>query len=146
MLIASERRSFVAVSPGFDYEATVGVLVNVVDQYDARNDDSSAGVHAPAQSTSGCTTVALVRFIVNGVAVRDEAKRVMEFALAFPPNAELFPTLTLHSQDVQVLSRFSAADITALSVEDFDLAPDPSSKSGGVEIWCLDGLRLEAPC
>ncbi|TYZ68209.1 hypothetical protein PybrP1_012985 [[Pythium] brassicae (nom. inval.)] len=157
VLVGSEHRSFVAVSPGFDYEATVGVLVKVVDRTDVSGDDAQwrqrdgtcdggAGVQASALQASGCSTLALVRFSVNGAALRDETNRVMEFVLAFPPNAELFPTLTLHSQDVQVLSRFSAADITAPSFEDFDLKPDSGSSKGDAEVWCLDGLRLEAPC
>lgn len=147
---------------GFDCDATVGVLVKVVDSGDIRElllsdvsdsgGDGGNGVRASAQqavavaTTTGCSTLALVRFSVNGVVLRDESNRVMEFALAFPPHSELFPTLTLHSQDVQVLSRFSAADITSLDVEDFDLPPESDISSGSNDIWCLDGLRLETPC
>lgn len=148
VLIGSERRNFVSVDLGFGYEATVGVLVKVVDRDELLEQEgwlgAASGVSTDPATTKTASgmTYALVRFSVNGVALRDEAHRVMVFTLPFPPNSELFPTLTLHSQDVQVLSRFSAADITALNAEDFDLPATGENP----EIWCLDGLKLGIPC
>lgn len=144
VLIGSERRNFVSVDLGFGYEATVGVLVKVVDRAELLEQEGWLGAASvdPTTATSSSMTYALVRFSVNGVALRDEAQRVMVFTLPFPSTSELFPTLTLHSQDVQVLSRFSAADITALNAEDFDLPATSESPA----IWCLDGLKLGIPC
>lgn len=170
VLIGSERRSFVSVDLGFGYEATVGVLVNVVDRTDVLARGASLGLgdstsELDAMRQGGPQSCALVRFSVNGVALRDEARRVLVFTLPFPSASELFPTLTLHSQDVQVLSRFSAADLTALNVDEFELpsARDAAASSGDRDtnsddsdcsrlrderagIWCLDGLRLGIPC
>lgn len=144
VLIGSERCNVVSVDLGFGYEATVGVLVKVVDRAELLEQEGWLGTASvdPTIATSSSMTYALVRFSVNGVALRDEAQRVMVFTLPFPPTSELFPTLTLHSQDVQVLSRFSAADITALNAEDFDLPTTSESPA----IWCLDGLKLGIPC
>lgn len=125
-----------SVQHGYGDKSTVGVLV-----YADVEDDSS---DTPDSNTSDRTTSpvkaqALVRFCVDGVALRDASNRVLVFTLPFPPTSELFPTLTLHSQEVQVDSRFSAPDIVALNVNDMDL---PGISDEPIEIWCLDGLRV----
>lgn len=126
---------------GYGCDATVGVLVKVVDRAEAER-EGRLGLDAGDDQSAGCSAYALVRFSVDGVALRDKAQNVMVFTLPFPPNSELFPTLTLHSQDVQVLGRFSAPDIVALNVDDFELR----AANSATEIWCLDGLQLELPC
>ncbi|KAF1326389.1 hypothetical protein FI667_g8502, partial [Globisporangium splendens] len=142
VLIGSERRSFVSVDLGYGYDATVGVLVKVVDRAELEREGRISADAGDDSALVGCSAYALVRFSVDGVALRDEAHNVMVFSLPFPSNSELFPTLTLHSQDVQVLSRLSAADIVTLNVNDFEL---PAGNTAP-EIWCLDGLQLGIPC
>lgn len=80
---------------------------------------------------------ASLRFTVDGAALRDGNNNPLEFTLPFPSHSDLFPTLTLHSQGVQVFGRFSAPDIMAL---------DPDLKmSTSEDVWCLDGQRLVRP-
>uniref|UniRef100_K3WRX1 SPRY domain-containing protein n=1 Tax=Globisporangium ultimum (strain ATCC 200006 / CBS 805.95 / DAOM BR144) TaxID=431595 RepID=K3WRX1_GLOUD len=142
VLIGSERRSFVSVDLGYGYDTTVGVLVKVVDRAELEREGRVGADVGNDPALAGSSAYALVRFSVDGVALRDEAHNVMVFTLPFPSNSELFPTLTLHSQDVQVLSRLSAADIVALNVDDFELPAGDTTP----EIWCLDGLQLGIPC
>lgn len=127
-----------SVQHGYGDQSTVGVLVYAdVEDHSADTPDSNAS--SPSSSSSPSSAQALVRFCVDGVALRDSLNQVLVFTLPFPPTSELFPTLTLHSQEVQVDSRFSAPDIVALNVGDMDL---PVTSDEPTEIWCLDGLKV----
>ena len=55
--------------------------------------------------------------------------------LFVPRDEELFPTLTLHSSETQVMSRFCADDVLARSREEIGAPP-------GVTIYCVDGSVL----
>ncbi|CAI5712800.1 unnamed protein product [Peronospora effusa] len=145
VLVGSERRSSIGVGRKYGFQSTVGVLARVVDHLEGLMEVSSDGVPHPASasfpsSSSNAVSpngVAFVRFTVDGIAVRDSNNRVMEFTLPFPSRSELYPTLTLHSQDVHVYSQMSAPDISKLDLQELELVDE-----GPVEIWCLDGLRI----
>lgn len=154
-MVGANRRSFVAVNRGYGFQSTVGVLTRIVDEreesaghheggsdHDRR--EAQRGSQAPRLSIaipqSAATATALVRFTVDGVVLRDSSGQVMEFTLPFPAHNDLFPTLTLHSQGVQVFGRFSAPDIAAASASEMDLAREEAA-----DLWCLDGLRLAVP-
>lgn len=94
-------------------------------------------LEAPIHDPPGAFGCAKVRFSVDSVAVRDQRNQVIECALRIPSETDLYPTLSLHSQDVCVFSRFSAPDIITLNVADFELP------SESITIWCLDGLQLD---
>ncbi|GMF40815.1 unnamed protein product [Phytophthora fragariaefolia] len=144
VLVGSERRRSVGVGRKYGFQSTVGVLAQVIDPPDDENVDASLGSVSRPPSSSSVTSDpgapvgnAFVRFTVDGIALRDSNNRIMEFSLPFPPKSELYPTLTLHSQDVHVFSQMSAPDITRLNFQELDLPAEAP-----VEIWCLDGLRL----
>lgn len=131
-----------SVQHGYGYQSTVGILVYAdAEDHSADTPDSNVSDRgsSPSSSSSPSSAQALVRFCIDGVALRDSLNRVLVFTLPFPAASELFPTLTLHSQEVQVDSRFSAPDIVALNVSDMDL---PVAASEPPEIWCLDGLKV----
>lgn len=145
MLVGTERRRSIGVGRKYGFQSTVGVLAQVIGHSDDENVDAPPGsVSRPASSSSATSDSgapvgeAFVRFTVDGIALRDSNNQVMEFTLPFPPKSELYPTLTLHSQDVHVFSQMSAPDITRLNLQELDLPAEAP-----VEIWCLDGLRLE---
>ncbi|KAJ8576046.1 hypothetical protein ON010_g3167 [Phytophthora cinnamomi] len=146
VLTGSERRRSIGVGRKYGFQSTVGVLAQVIDHHDDENEnvDAPPGSGSRPPSSSSATSdsgaplgEAIVRFTVDGIALRDSNNRVMEFTLPFPPKSELYPTLTLHSQDVHVFSQMSAPDITRLNVQELDLPAEAP-----VEIWCLDGLCL----
>ncbi|KAE9206890.1 hypothetical protein PF004_g17171 [Phytophthora fragariae] len=147
VLIGTERRRSIGVGRKYGFQSTVGVLAQVIDHHDDHDDENvdaaPASVSRPPSSSSATSDSGtpvgevFVRFTVDGVALRDSSNRVMEFTLPFPPKSELYPTLTLHSQDVHVFSQMSAPDITRLNLQELDLPAEAP-----VEIWCLDGLRL----
>jgi hypothetical protein len=116
------------------------VLALVIDQQQDGIVETSAGNALQPSSTSSDSGASLaeafVRFTIDGKALRDNSNRVMEFTLPLPPRSELYPTLTLHSQDVHVFSQMSAPDITRLNLRELELPTEAP------EIWCLDGLRL----
>ncbi|OWZ15322.1 hypothetical protein PHMEG_00011057 [Phytophthora megakarya] len=143
VLVGSERRRSIGVGRKYGFQSTVGVLAHVVDHEDNEAVDVSSG-SAPQPSSSsessnsGPSIVeASVRFTVDGIALRDNNDRVMEFTLPFPSRSELYPTLTLHSQDVHVFSQMSAPDISGPNLQELELPVEAP-----VEIWCLDGLCL----
>ncbi|CAI5734112.1 unnamed protein product [Peronospora destructor] len=145
VLVGSERRSSIGVGRKYGFQSTVGVLARVVDHLEGLMEESSGSVphlasaSFPSSSSDALSSigVAFVRFTVDGIAVRDSNNRVMEFRLPFPSRSELYPTLTLHSQDVHVFSQMSVPDISKLDVQELDLLDEEP-----VEIWCLDGLRI----
>ncbi|RLN73519.1 hypothetical protein BBJ28_00021081 [Nothophytophthora sp. Chile5] len=145
VLVGSGPRSSVGVGQKYGYQSTVGVLAQVVDRQDNGEGAGASSGNAPPLSSSTSSGAApgssigeaFVRFTVDGTALRDSENRVMEFSLPFPSRSELYPTLTLHSQDVQVFSRFSAPDVVGLNLQELELPVEEP-----VEIWCLDGLRL----
>ncbi|KAG3119259.1 hypothetical protein PI124_g2965 [Phytophthora idaei] len=146
VLVGSERRRSIGVGRKYGFQSTVGVLAQVVDHQETEAVDASSG-NAPRLSDSSSSTgssdagssigEAFVRFTVDGIALRDSNDRVMEFTLPFPSRSELYPTLTLHSQDVHVFSQMSAPDISSLNFQELDIPVEAP-----VDIWCLDGLRL----
>ncbi|KAG7396661.1 hypothetical protein PHYBOEH_001945 [Phytophthora boehmeriae] len=149
VLVGSERRHSIGVGQKYGYKSTIGVLVRVIDRQDDNDTEGApaGSVHrsppASSSSASGGGAIgayigeAIVRFTVDGIALRDSNNRVMEFTLPLLSRSEIYPTLTLHSQDVHVFSQMSAPDITSLDLQELELpVEDP------VEIWCLDGLRL----
>lgn len=146
VLVGSERRRSIGVGRKYGFQSTVGVLAQVVDHQDDDAVNAPSG-SAPQPSSASFSSVsgdagssigeAFVRFTIDGIAVRDSNNRVMEFTLPFPSRSELYPTLTLHSQDVHVFSQMSAPDISGLNLQELDLSVEEP-----VEIWCLDGLRL----
>jgi hypothetical protein len=159
VLVGASRRSFVAVNRGYGFQSTVGVLTRIIDDREENvgrhggesgsgsNQDkreTQRGSQAPRLSItipqSAATATALVRFTVDGVVLRDSNGQVMEFTLPFPAHNDLYPTLTLHSQGVEVFGRFSAPDIVAASASEMDLAREESA-----DLWCLDGLQLTVP-
>ncbi|KAG7383106.1 hypothetical protein PHYPSEUDO_004028 [Phytophthora pseudosyringae] len=146
VLVGSERRRSIGVGRKYGFQSTVGVLAHVVDHEndeaagasDGRAPWPSSSSSALGSGTSGSSIgEASVRFTVDGIALRDSNDRVMEFTLPYPSRSELYPTLTLHSQDVRVFSQMSAPDITRLNLQELDLPVEAP-----VDIWCLDGLRL----
>ncbi|KAG1697633.1 hypothetical protein DVH05_016072 [Phytophthora capsici] len=148
VLVGSERRRSIGVGRKYGFQSTVGVLARVNDHDDEDAVDASSGSasrSSPSSSESGTENTgpsvgeASVRFTVDGIALRDSSNRVMEFTLPFPSRSELYPTLTLHSQDVHVFSQMSAPDINSLNFQELDLPVESP-----VDIWCLDGLRLIA--
>ncbi|ETI38436.1 hypothetical protein, variant 1 [Phytophthora nicotianae CJ01A1] len=146
VLVGSERRRSIGVGRKYGFQSTVGVLAQVVDHQEDETTGASTG-NAPQPSDSSSSTgsgdagssigEAFVRFTVDGIALRDSNNRVMEFTLPVPSRSELYPTLTLHSQDAHVFSQMSAPDITSLNLQELDLPVEAP-----VDIWCLDGLRL----
>lgn len=124
VLISSQRRNVLSVDYRYDVNNTVGVLVHV----------------EKVDSEPSSTMKAVVRFCIDGVAVRDTSDDVLVVSLPFPAEAELYPTLTLRSQGVQVLGRFSVPDIVSINAEDFQL---PRARNLP-DIWCLDGLPIDA--
>ncbi|GMF14548.1 unnamed protein product [Phytophthora lilii] len=141
---SSERRRSIGVGRKYGFQSTVGVLAQVIDHHDAENVEPPPGsaLQAPSASlassdSDSSISEAFVRFTVDGIALRDSNNCVMEFTLPFPSRSELYPTLTLHSQDVHVFSQMSAPDITELNLQELDIPAESP-----VEIWCLDGLRL----
>ncbi|KAG6976812.1 hypothetical protein JG688_00000986 [Phytophthora aleatoria] len=146
VLVGSERRRSIGVGRKYGFQSTVGVLAQVVDHQETEAVDASSG-NAPRLSDSSSSTgssdagssigEAFVRFTVDGIALRDSNDRVMEFTLPFASRSELYPTLTLHSQDVHVFSQMSAPDISSLNFQELDIPVEAP-----VDIWCLDGLRL----
>ena len=52
--------------------------------------------------------------------------------LLVPADEELYPTVTLHSPGVAVMSRFSAADLLATTRDAIGAPP-------GVTVYCVDG-------
>lgn len=144
VLVGSERRHSIGVGRKYGYQSTVGVLAQVVDHQQDDGADASSGSAAQpppsslaSESSGSSIGEAFVRFTVDGTALRDSNNRVMEFTLPFPSKSELYPTLTLHSQDVHVFSQMSAPDISGLNLRELELPVEQP-----VEIWCLDGLRL----
>ncbi|CAI5709155.1 unnamed protein product [Hyaloperonospora brassicae] len=144
VLLGSDRRRSIGVGRKYGFQSTVGLLAQLVDQENSVEVPLSQQTSASFSSSSGddgsSAGVAFVRFTVDGSAVRDSNNRVMEFTLPFPSKSELYPTLTLHSQDVHVFGQMSAPDISGLNLQELDL---PAEKPA--EIWCLDGLRLNIP-
>lgn len=155
VLVGANRRSFVAVNRGYGFQSTVGVLAKISDEReeaagqrgggsDRDRGEAQRGSQAARLSIavpqSAATATALVRFMVDGVVLRDSNDQVMEFTLPFPAHSELYPTLTLHSQGVQVFGRFSAPDVVALNASEMDLP-----REEGEDVWCLDGQRLVMP-
>ncbi|RLN55967.1 hypothetical protein BBJ29_004034 [Phytophthora kernoviae] len=130
VLVGSERRHSIGVGRKYGYKSTIGVLAQVIDR---QGDNSAVGGSATGSSIGE----AFVRFTVDGIALRDSDNRVMEFTLPLLSRSEIYPTLTLHSQDVHVFSQMSAPDITSLDLQELELPIEEP-----VEIWCLDGLRL----
>jgi hypothetical protein len=129
VLVGSQRRSFVSVENTFGIGNVVGVLVYI------------------EKKISTNMANAIVRFSVDGKALRDRTGHVLVFSFPIPFEAELFPTLTLHSQGVQVFGRFSVPDVTGiLQLEEFDLVTSKEQKDhthgGIIDVWCLDGLRM----
>ncbi|KAL3666809.1 hypothetical protein V7S43_008428 [Phytophthora oleae] len=148
VLVGSERRRSIGVGRKYGFQSTVGVLAHVVDHEDDEVVDVSSGSASrlsPSSSESGTESSgpsigeATVRFTVDGIALRDSNNRVMEFTVPFPSRSELYPTLTLHSQDVHVFSQMSAPDISRRNFQELELPFE-----GPVDVWCLDGLRLVA--
>ncbi|CAH0473297.1 unnamed protein product [Peronospora belbahrii] len=145
VLVGSERQRSIGVGRKYGFQSTVGVLARVADHLEGFVEVSSgnvpcaaSGLFSPSLSDAESSVgMAFVRFTVDGIAVRDSNNRVMEFTLPFPSRSELYPTLTLHSQDVHVFSQMSAPDISALDLQELDLPLE-----GPIEIWCLDGLRV----
>lgn len=146
VLVGSDGRRSVGVSRKYGYQSTVGVLAQVVGHQEGEAVDAASETALRPLASSSCmgsgdvgssTGRVYVRFTVDGIALRDSNNRVMKFTVPFPSRSELYPTLTLHSQDVHVFSQMSAPDITRLNVQEMDLPGEAP-----VDIWCLDGLRL----
>ncbi|CEG37046.1 uncharacterized protein PHALS_04509 [Plasmopara halstedii] len=145
VLVGSDGRRSVEVSRKYGSQSTVGVLAQVVcHQEDEPFITATTSVSGPSASSSRVRSghvgspigEALVRFTVDGIALRDSNNRVMKFTLPFPSRSELYPTLTLHSQDLNVFSQMSAPDITCLDLRELDLPGEET-----VDIWCLDGMQ-----
>ncbi|KAF4141778.1 hypothetical protein GN958_ATG09023 [Phytophthora infestans] len=140
VLVGTERRRSIGVGRKYGFQSTVGVLAQVVDHQEDEATDASASDSSSSTASGGAGSSigeAFVRFTVDGIALRDSNNRVMEFTLPFPSRSELYPTLTLHSQDVHVFSQMSAPDISSLNLQELDLPVEAP-----VDIWCLDGLCL----
>ena len=142
VLVGSDRRRSIGVGRKYGFQSTVGLLAQLVDHQEDRaglllSQQTSTSFPSSSGDDGSSIGVASVRFTVDGIPVRDSNNRVMEFTLPFPSKSELYPTLTLHSQDVHVFGQMSAPDISGLNLQELDLPVEEP-----VEIWCLDGLRL----
>uniref|UniRef100_A0AAV1UID4 Uncharacterized protein n=1 Tax=Peronospora matthiolae TaxID=2874970 RepID=A0AAV1UID4_9STRA len=142
VLVGSDRRRIIGVGRKYGFQSTVGLLAQLVDHQEDRaelllSQQTSASFPSSSSDDGSSVGVAFVRFTVDGIPVRDSNNRVMEFTLPFPSKSELYPTLTLHSQDVHVFGQMSAPDISGFNLQELDLPVEEP-----VEIWCLDGLRL----
>jgi hypothetical protein len=56
-------------------------------------------------------------------------------SFAFPAVEEVYPTLTLYSPDVQVMSLFSGSDLSDIPWGQMDVPV-------GEEVFSIDGMRL----
>nr|CCA14243.1 conserved hypothetical protein [Albugo laibachii Nc14] len=134
VLVGGEKQGFQAVNVRYGLNTTVGMLIYFDDNL---QNSSCHHDNQDSQRSSDANGCVKARFSVSGLAVRDGENQVVECSFGIPSESDLYPTLSLHSQDVCVFSRFSAPDIIALNVRDFDVPHGPLS------IWCLDGLQLD---
>mmetsp|Transcript_18759 Transcript_18759/g.27731 ORF Transcript_18759/g.27731 Transcript_18759/m.27731 type:complete len:697 (+) Transcript_18759:410-2500(+) len=115
---------------------TVGCLVCL--------DDNTA-----FETWDGVMVMASITFNINGQVVSppmgtppsdaDAANPRKTLSLLVPMEEELFPTLTLHSPETQVMCRFSSGDITATSRDQIGAPP-------GVFVYAVDGSTLFEGC
>lgn len=111
---------------------TVGCLVCL--------DDNTA-----FETWDGVMVMASITFNINGQVVSppmgappsdtDAANPRKTLSLLVPMEEELFPTLTLHSPETQVMCRFSSEDIAATSRDQIGAPP-------GVFVYAVDGSTL----
>ncbi|KAI9923110.1 hypothetical protein PsorP6_002295 [Peronosclerospora sorghi] len=113
VLVSAERQRSIGVGRKYGFQSTVGVLAQLVgheeDRVEMLSGSMSQSTCAPFSSSGGNVEssfgVACVRFTVDGIALRDSNNSVMKFTLPIPSRSELYPTLTMHLQDVHVYSR-----------------------------------------